>query len=80
MAFSKFDSYVEPNLLNLITKLATILLIDGKMTAVIKLLYVWGPVLRDLQTKSSTVSKTFPLQLQTESVHLHVSVFKYNVL
>ena len=67
-AFSVFDSYVEPNLLNLITNQAKISFIRRKWTIVIE-----GKIQFCLifQIKKFCRNETLLLQLRNESIHLH---------
>ena len=78
--FSKFDSYVEPNLSNLITNQAKTSFICEKMTVVIKFLQRENTVLLDFQIKSSIISETLLLPVRKESIHLHGGAYYFHVV
>ena len=75
-----FDSYVEPNLSNLITNQEETSFICGKTTVVIKFLQRENTVLPDFQIKSSIISETLLLRLPKESIHLRGGAYYFHVI
>ena len=67
MAFSVFDSYMDPNLSNLMTNPAKMSFICGKWTVTIK-----GKIQFCLifQIKKFDRNETLPIEFRNESIHL----------
>ena len=81
-AFFKFDSYIEPNLSNLITNQAKTSFICEKMTVVIKFLQRENTVLLDFQIKrlGSIISETLLLPVRKESIQLHGGAYYFHIV